>query len=403
MTEDHDPVRTPAPASAPDGLPVGMDAPPGPAAVAPAGPATTPPTVASRRRRRRLWPWILLILVVVVVATASRWNLNYYALQPGSAQSVQQFIKVPPDRNHPVTHPVLLTDVEIGRVTALSYLFYRLQGDTSLEPLEDVTGGTPPSQLDAQGNLEMSQAEAAAKTAALRRLGYTVDATASGAVIFGTYPGTPAYGALNVGDVVTAVDGTATPTALALTTTLHHFHSGQAITLTVRRGGSAPPAPVPLTLKSTTVDVGGGQMATLDLGIQPEDQVDYTYPFPVSIDVTNIGGPSAGLAMTLGVIDALTGDSVTGNHTVAVTGTIDSQGNVGPVGGVPQKTVAVENAGATIFLVPPQEFKDAMSKDRPGLHIYAVSTLDQALAVLAAHGGSVPAAHSTSPAAGVTG
>ena len=107
--------------------------------------------------------------------------------------------------------------------------------------------------------------------------------------------------------------------------------------------------------------------------------------------------------MTLGVIDALTGDSVTGNHTVAATGTIDSQGNVGPVGGVPQKTVAVENAGASIFLVPPQEFKDAMSKDRPGLHIYAVSTLDQALAVLAAHGGSVPLALSTSPAAGVTG
>ena len=161
-----------------------------------------------------------------------------------------------------------------------------------------------------------------------------------------------------------------------------------------------PAAPVPLTLKSTMVDVGGGQTATLDLGIQPEDQVDYTYPFPVSIDVTNIGGPSAGLAMTLGVIDALTSGSVTGSHTVAATGTIDSQGDVGDVGGVPQKTVAVENAGATIFLVPPQEYKAAMSKDRPGLHIYAVSTLDQALAVLAAHGGYGPAGASSATAGG---
>jgi PDZ domain-containing protein len=334
----------------------------------------------------------------VVVAAASRWNLNYYALQPGSAQSVQQYIKVPPGMSHPVSHPVLLTDVEIGRVTALTYVFYKLQGDTSLESVDLVTGGTPPSQLDAQGNLEMSQAEAAAKTAALRRLDYPVTATAAGAVIFGTYPGTPAYPVLNVGDVITAVDGTPTPTATDLTTTLRHFHSGQSVTLTVRRGGTAPPAPLSVTLNSTRVDLGGGQMATLDLGIQPEDQVDYTYPFAVSIDVTNIGGPSAGLAMSLGVIDALTNGSVTGSRTVAATGTIDSQGNVGDVGGVAQKTVAVENAGASIFLVPPQEYKVAMAKDRPGLSIYAVSTLDQALTVLAAHGGSVPKPASSSPA-----
>jgi PDZ domain-containing protein len=98
--------------------------------------------------------------------------------------------------------------------------------------------------------------------------------------------------------------------------------------------------------------------------------------------------------MTLGVIDALDGGSLTGGHTVAATGTIDAQGNVGDVGGVAQKTVAVENAGATIFLVPPQEYGAAMSEDRPSLKVYKVSTLDQALAVLAAHGGSVAQASS---------
>ena len=160
------------------------------------------------------------------------------------------------------------------------------------------------------------------------------------------------------------------------------------MTFTVRKGGTAAPVPVPVTLRTHRGRRGRRQTVTLDLGIQPEDQVDYTYPFPVSIDVTNIGGPSAGLAMTLGVIDALTSGSVTGGHTVAATGTMDASGDVGDVGGVPQKTVAVENAGATIFLVPPQEYKAALSKDRPGLKIYAVSTLDQALAVLAAHGGA---------------
>jgi PDZ domain-containing protein len=355
-----------------------------------------------RPPRHRRWPWAIFIVIVVAAAVASRWNLNYYAVQPGSAQSVQTFITVPADRSHRVSHPVLLTDVQISRVTALSYLFFKAQGDTAFDHVFDVTGGTPPSELDAQGTLEMSQAQAAAKTAALRRLGYAVTATPSGAVIFGTYPGTPAFSALNVGDVVTAVDGVVTPTALELDHQLAHYHSGQTVSLTVRRGGTAAPAPTSVTLKKTVVDTGHGPPAPLDLGIQPEDQIDYTYPFPVTINVTNIGGPSAGLAMTLGVIDALTSGSATGGHTVAATGTIDSLGNVGDVGGVPQKTVAVENAGASIFLVPPREYKDALSKVRPGLKVYAVSTLDQALAVLAAHGGSVPAPSTNSSPPGTT-
>ncbi len=354
----------------------------------PADPAGDRPQGNGKRRRR--WPWVVVIVVVLALAVASRVNLNYYAIQPGTAQSVQQFITVPKGKAHPVRHPVLLTDVEEGRVTALSYLVYKLQSDTSLYPLDSVTGGTPPAQLNAQGALEMSQAESAAKTAALRHLGYTVTAIPSGAVIFGTYPGTPAYPVLNVGDVITAVDGVATPDADALTKALSRHHPGQTVTLTVSKGGTGRPGPVSVTLRRTVINLGDGQTITVDLGIDTEDHVDYTYPFPVNIDVTNIGGPSAGLAMTLGVIDALDKGSLTGGLTVAATGTIDSHGNVGPIGGIPQKTVAVEKAGASMFFVPVAQFNGAMSKDRPGLKIYPVSTLDQVLAILAAHGGSVP-------------
>ena len=160
------------------------------------------------------------------------------------------------------------------------------------------------------------------------------------------------------------------------------------VTFTVRKDGKGAPGPVPLTLKRTKVEVGG-QSVYLDVGIEPQDQVDYAFPFPISISVTDIGGPSAGLAMTLGVIDALTSGSLTGGHTIAATGTMDAAGNVGDVGGVAQKTVAVENAGASLFLVPPEEYKVAMSKARPGLKVVAVSTLDQALRVIGANGGKL--------------
>jgi PDZ domain-containing protein len=334
---------------------------------------------------------VTLGIVVLAVAVASRINLDYYAIQPGTAQSVQPFITVPPSKAHPVVDPVLLTDVQEARVTALSYLFFKLQSNTSLYPVPDVTGGTSPDELDAQGTLQMSQAESSAKTSALRHLGYAVTATPSGAVIAGTFAGTPAYGVLNVGDVVTALDGTPTPDARALTGALAPHRPPQTVTFSVRKGGKGPSVPVPITLKHSPVKIAG-RTVVLDVGIEPQDQVGYAYPFPISIDVTNIGGPSAGLAMTLGVIDTLSGGRLTGGHTVAATGTMDADGNVGDVGGVPQKTVAVENAGATIFLVPPGEYKDAKSKIRPGLKIFAVSTLDQALRVLAANGGHVPTA-----------
>jgi len=343
-----------------------------------------------RKRHSLRWVfWGVALVVVLGVFVASRINLNYYAIQPGTAQAVQPFITVPPGKGHPVADPVLLTDVEEARVTALSYLFFKLQSDTALYSVPSVTGGVSPGELDAQGALQMSQAETAAKVASLRHLGYPVPGVPVGAVIAGTFPGTPAYGVLNVGDVVTAVDGKATPTALALETALTPYRSGQSVIFTVRRNGTAPPGPVTLTLRRTVVDVDG-EKVVVSVGIEPQDQVAYSYPFPVSINVVDIGGPSAGLAMTLGVIDTLGGGHLTGGHKVAATGTMDASGDVGDVGGVAQKTVAVENAGATIFLVPPQEYGAARSKDRPGLKIYAVSTLDQALRVLAANGGHVP-------------
>ena len=265
----------------------------------------------------------------------------------------------PPDKSHPVTHPVLLTDVEIGRVTALSYLFYKLQSDTDLEPVEAVTGGTPPSQLDAQGTLEMSQAEADAKTAALSRLGYTVTATPAGAVIFGTFPGTPAYAVLHVGDVVTAVDGVATPTAAALTTRAVPLPLGadrDAHRAQGRKRRSGPGAGHPQEHRGR---LGRRPDGTLDLGIEPEDQVDFTYPFPVNIDVTNIGGPSAGLAMTLGVIDALTNGSVTGGTPWPPPAPSTARGTWATWAGCRRRRWRWRMPAPSIFLVPPQEYKAA--------------------------------------------
>jgi PDZ domain-containing protein len=119
----------------------------------------------------------------------------------------------------------------------------------------------------------------------------------------------------------------------------------------------------------------------------------------VTVHTADIGGPSAGLSMTLGIIDKLSGGDLTGKRIVAATGTIDPSGAVGDVGGVAEKTIAVERAGATVFLVPPEELKAAESKATPQLHVYAVSSLDEALRILKRLGGTLPTSHVSAQAA----
>ncbi len=347
------------------------------------------------------------MVIVVALATASRVSLNYYVLSPGDAQSVGPLIKVPADRAHRISGPILLTDVFVSPVTALSYLPDLLSGNDQLVPADALESpGIPASELTAQGYLEMVQAKAAAKTAAFRRLGYHVPEQDAGAVIAAVESNSPAYSALRVGQVLTAVDGVSTPTGCDVVGQLAKFGPGQQVTLSVEKNRftadgtfvQGPTATKTLRLATHPANFPsasgcrGVEPAKGFLGVSLQTQQDFTYPFPVTINTADIGGPSAGLAMTLGLVNTLSDGHLTGGRIVAATGTISASGQVGDVGGVAQKTIAVEQAGATVFLVPPPELGAARSKATPSLHVYAVSTLAQALSILQKLDGQVPAA-----------
>ena len=107
--------------------------------------------------------------------------------------------------------------------------------------------------------------------------------------------------------------------------------------------------------------------------------------------ITQVGGPSAGLMMALGIVDKLEPADLTGGKIIAGTGTIDTNGVVGPIGGVPQKIVAAVDAGATIFLTPKDNCAEAVSNARPGLMLVEVDSLETALTALSTlRGGGTP-------------
>ena len=200
--------------------------------------------------------------------------------------------------------------------------------------------------------------------------------------------------------MITAVNTTPVTTDCSLIDALHGLTPGQRVALKVEDSsinGVGDFVNGPIVTKSVTlgtppkglVDTGCGTPTkpTAYLGIQPQTQQDWHFPVKVTVHTQDIGGPSAGLAMTLGIIDKLSSGRLTGNRIVAATGTIDQDGNVGDVGGVAEKTVAVERAGATVFFVPTVELKAAESKATPQLHVYAVNNLDQVLRILERLGG----------------
>jgi Lon-like protease len=322
---------------------------------------------------------------------------------------VSQYIEVPPELNHPLTGKILLTDVFVTQLTALSYAltYVKNQAFGSTDEIyssADLLAGAPTQgQFLNQGFLQMAQAQNFATASALTYLGYTVKSTNAGALVYGIEPDSPAVKTLELGQVIEKVNGTPTPTDCALVSALHGLQPGTKATLAVEEshindeGTLVPGAVVEKAVAlgvppKGLVETGCGprRKPTAFLGIDPQTQQSWDFPVDVKIITPQIGGPSAGLAMTLGIIDKLSSGRLTGHRVIAATGTIDQYGNVGQVGGVPEKTIAVEQAGATVFLVPKPEYAEAEAKATPRLHVYGVNTLDQALRVLKRLGGKVP-------------
>jgi Lon-like protease len=367
-----------------------------------------PPPVAPKRRRLLTALLSVLTVLIAFVIVASFINEPYYALVPGQAMNVAQLLTVPKGEGHSLHGRVLLTDVGVDNLKLISLIGVwfneKLFGDDVLVPIGSLTGNLPVSEFNAEGTVDMAESQLTANSVALRQLGYQVPETNAGVTVYVIDPGSPAWNILHVGDVITSVDGVPTPNPNALVAAIRTHSPGEQVTLrvgsidhpfpghnvTLRLGSEkqkgAPPIPI--------VGIGDPAAPVDSMGTQPS----YKLPFTVKINADNIGGPSAGLAFTLAILDSLSGGQLTGGRVVAATGTIDPDGSVGDVGGVAQKTVAVERAGATLFLVPEQELAVARSKATSTLTVLGVSSLQQALDDLARHGGKLGAAASGPPA-----
>jgi PDZ domain-containing protein len=243
--------------------------------------------------------------------------------------------------------------------------------------------GTTAQQVDNDNTAAMVLSQDAAAIAALRHLHLPVTLTV---VVGSIQAGSASEGHLQPDDQIVSVDGTPITTADQVRAAVTKHQPGQTVTFVVVRDGKT--VTVPLITKASA-DTGPKRAV---VGFAPA--IGYTSPVKVSIQLDDVGGPSAGLMFTIGIIDKLTPAQENGGQRVAGTGTMDQNGNVGAIGGIRQKMAAARADGATIFLVPAGNCAEALKQVPAGLRIVKVTDVADALSGLQAAvtgKGTVPA------------
>ncbi|MFJ4224614.1 PDZ domain-containing protein [Microbacterium sp. NPDC089695] len=241
--------------------------------------------------------------------------------------------------------------------------------------------GQTTEERDERNATLMVDSQHEATAAALNELGYDTGAQVT---VVDVVEDAPAEGALEPEDVITAVDGTAVTSATQLREAIQDA-GGAAVTLSVLRAGAE--TSVDVTPQESTE----GGVTTWLIGVTL--RTDYEFEIDVTLQLDNVGGPSAGMMFALGIIDTLTPGELNGGENVAGTGTIDAEGTVGPIGGIRQKLYGARDAGAAYFLAPQSNCDEVVGHVPDGLTVISTATLEESLDALEviADGGDVSA------------
>lgn len=320
---------------------------------------------------------ICAALAVVLAVLALVGRTAFVAEGPGPAMNTlgsykdTQLVTISGHRTYASDSRLDLTTVSVaggpGReISGLEALWSWADPHQDLLPQDYVyPAGTTQEDEDAQNQAEMDDSQQQAAAAALTELGidYTTRTVVAG------FAASSNSHRFQVGDVITSVGGEAVTASDDLPAAVK-ASTGDTLRVGIERDGQR---------HTVTAKVGtlSGQRS-LGLYIAPK----YDFPFSVKFGIKDIGGPSAGTMLALGIIDELTPGSLAGSRHVAGTGTITADGDVGAIGGIPQKVVGARNAGADVFLAPEANCAELSGRVPDGLTVYSVSTLKQARSVL---------------------
>ncbi|HLG72769.1 MAG TPA: PDZ domain-containing protein [Chloroflexota bacterium] len=325
---------------------------------------------------RRRWQWLVGPAAVGLAALVG-WFVptGDFLILPGEAVNTAPMVQVASAPAKPRGGSLLLVTIYSSPANFDEWLFGHVYPHAHLEPAR--TQLPPNTSYERFRHLEeamMADSQTTAKVVALRQLGYTVTEHGQGAAVTSVQRGSAAEAAgIGRGDLILAIDGQPVTTASQLVDRIDAARPGQTVRITLKPNNSDAQKEVEATLRARPNDPNRAL-----LGVTPETyRPSYDFPVPISIDSRGIIGPSAGLVLTLSIMQAASPTDITHGHNVAATGTIDLSGRVGAVGGVPDKVYAAEGR-AEYFLVPKAD-ADTARKTATRMKVVETDTLQQAV------------------------
>jgi PDZ domain-containing protein len=323
-------------------------------------------------------------LILLLVTAAVLWIApsDNYLFLPDRAHPVAPLVTVKGGHDPKGPGGIYYDAVIVRRAKLFEQLFPWIHDGATLVPAAAVN---PPGVSDSQRRQEdlrdMATSQEVAAAVALKYLGYDVVVRSAGALVEAVAPDSPAEKAgLAPTDIIVAIDGKQVRTPAQVRRVMSAHKPGDRVRLTLRTGKTLASKVVGTTHCTTASADCDPKRPVMGVIVSTAPQVKL--PVPVRIDAGQIGGPSAGLAFALGVLEEL-GHRVDRGHKVAATGQLDTDGTVEPIGGVKQKTIGVRRAGVDVFLVPAGDNAKEARKYAGPVRVIPVESFRQALHALA--------------------
>ncbi|TSA53802.1 MAG: hypothetical protein D4R44_02925 [Actinobacteria bacterium] len=358
-------------------------------------------TSTTARINRRLW-WAMPLLTIawiglLAIVVSSVVQVKLWELAPGSAEQVSNRLSFDKQAltqvtRYKATTPILFVTAFGSKLTALDAFAGALDNDVDIQTFKEKYGSSTPSDQQRLGYQSMTTAKQLAEYVAFARLQLDVsfiygDLIVEQLVCLDNPEPMSGCKQLHLGDTVVALDGQPTPTIVELGSLMALHKPGDIVTVTVIPNDATSRVERKIRL------IADSETPTRALiGFMPADTRTVQLPFEVGIDTDRIGGPSAGLAFTLALLDELTPGDLMGGVKVAATGTMGEDESIGAIGALAQKAIAVKAAGVKVFLVPKGQSETELAAARravgSAVRIEPVANLSEALAILESLGGS---------------
>ncbi|WP_129044855.1 SepM family pheromone-processing serine protease [Companilactobacillus metriopterae] len=306
----------------------------------------------NRARNKTIGGIFIFIMMVAFVFGRP----NFYLEGPGTAEPTSNFVKVD-GKTDKKKGNLLLTTVAIRPATP--FFLLKAMGDDfeTITPKEELMGNESNAEYNQIQQYYMQSATNAAVAAAYSKAGKPYKSEYLGVYIMEVAENSDFKNKLKIGDTVTEVNG-------------YHFNSSEKFINYVKKLDKNDKVTIKYTRDGKNKTAKGGLVKLegtkrYGVGITLTDNTKVTATPPTKIDAGDIGGPSAGLMFTLQVYSQIANVDLKDGRTIAGTGTIDSDGNVGPIGGIDKKVYAASHQGATIFFAPDDPVTKEIKKYDP--------------------------------------